>query len=46
MNREMDYRMMFVGSEADEIQKLVQADQEIRDTLTDIEFEDFAVPFL
>lgn len=44
MNREMDYRLMFAGSGADEINEIVQADQEIRDALTDIELEDFALP--
>ena len=44
MNREMDYRLMFAGSGADETSEIVQADQEIRDALTDIELEDFALP--
>ncbi len=44
MNREMDYRLMFAGAGADEMRDLVQADQEIRDALTDVKLEDLALP--
>lgn len=41
MNWDMDYRLLFTAEEAQHIYALVQEDQELRDALTDVEFEDF-----
>jgi uncharacterized phage-associated protein len=45
MNAEMDYRLLFAGSEdAEEVQKLVEDDQALKDALVEIELEEFLGP--
>lgn len=41
MNLDIDYRLLFTAEETKDIYALVQEDQELRDALTDIEFEEF-----
>jgi uncharacterized phage-associated protein len=41
MNAEMDYRLMFASPDAAAIRDLVQSDQELRDALDNVQFDEF-----
>jgi hypothetical protein len=42
MNAEMDYRLFFAGTDGtEEVQRLVENDQELKDALVDVELEEF-----
>ena len=41
MNSEMDYRLLFTGPESVAVRELIQDDQELKEALSELEFEEF-----